>query len=81
MVESIERYLGSGMVRGNGPVYAKRLVHAFGENVIKAYLLRLREVHRTCTRPAYRRRLGRAKGRARDHAVPACPRRWHEPGD
>jgi exodeoxyribonuclease V alpha subunit len=32
-VEGIERYLGSGMIRGIGPVYGKRLVRAFGEAV------------------------------------------------
>jgi exodeoxyribonuclease V alpha subunit len=32
-VEGIERYLGSGMIRGIGPVYAKKLVDAFGETV------------------------------------------------
>ena len=30
-VEGIEKYLGSGMIRGIGPVYAKKLVRAFGE--------------------------------------------------
>jgi hypothetical protein len=29
-VEGIEKYLGSGMIRGIGPVFAKRLVRAFG---------------------------------------------------
>src|ERR1039458_1920883 len=32
-LEGIERYLGSGMIRGIGPVYAKRLVRGFGEAV------------------------------------------------
>jgi exodeoxyribonuclease V alpha subunit len=32
-VEGIERYLGSGMIKGIGPVYAKKLVDAFGEAV------------------------------------------------
>src|SRR5215472_7245248 len=32
-VEGIEKYLGSGMIRGIGPVYAKKLVRAFGETV------------------------------------------------
>ena len=32
-VDGIERYLASGMIRGIGPVYAQRLVHAFGEKV------------------------------------------------
>ena len=31
--EGIERYLGSGMIRGIGPVYAKKLVRSFGERV------------------------------------------------
>ncbi len=32
-VEGIEKYLGSGLIRGIGPEFAKRLVGAFGENV------------------------------------------------
>jgi exodeoxyribonuclease V alpha subunit len=32
-LEGIEKYLGSGMVKGIGPVYAKKLVQAFGEGV------------------------------------------------
>ena len=32
-LEGIERYLGSGMIRGIGPVYARKLVRAFGEAV------------------------------------------------
>jgi exodeoxyribonuclease V alpha subunit len=46
-LEGIERYLGSGMIRGIGPVYAKKLVAAFGEAVfdlIEAEPARLREV-------------------------------------
>lgn len=45
-VEGIEKYLGSGMIRGTGPVYAKKLVKAFGEEVfdiIEAEPDRLRE--------------------------------------
>ena len=45
--EGIERYLGSGMIRGIGPVYAKKLVRAFGErvfDVIEDESGRLREV-------------------------------------
>ena len=45
--EGIERYLGSGMIRGIGPVYAKKLVRAFGErvfDVIETDPERLREV-------------------------------------
>src|SRR5246127_2601585 len=32
-IEGIEKYLGSGMIRGIGPIYAKKLVRAFGETV------------------------------------------------
>ncbi|GBG14861.1 exodeoxyribonuclease V alpha subunit [Novimethylophilus kurashikiensis] len=34
-VEGIERYLGSGMVKGIGPAYAKRMVDVFGERVLE----------------------------------------------
>jgi exodeoxyribonuclease V alpha subunit len=46
-VDGIERYLASGMIRGIGPVYAKKLVRTFGErvfDVIEAEPDRLREV-------------------------------------
>src|SRR6476619_6690829 len=46
-IDGIEKYLGSGMIRGIGPVYAKKLVRAFGEKVfdtIEAEPARLREV-------------------------------------
>ena len=33
--EGIEKYLGSGMVKGIGPVYAKKLVEAFGEAIFE----------------------------------------------
>jgi exodeoxyribonuclease V alpha subunit len=45
--EGIEKYLGSGMIRGIGPVYARKLVKAFGAkvfDVIEAEPERLREV-------------------------------------
>jgi exodeoxyribonuclease V alpha subunit len=32
--EGIEKYLGSGMVKGIGPVYAKKLVGKFGEKIL-----------------------------------------------
>ena len=46
-LEGIERYLASGMIKGVGPVYAKKLIAAFGENVfevIEASPERLRQV-------------------------------------
>ena len=46
-LEGIERYLGSGMIRGIGSIYAKKLVTAFGElvfDLIEQQPDRLREV-------------------------------------
>jgi exodeoxyribonuclease V alpha subunit len=46
-LDGIEKYLGSGMIRGIGPTYAKKLVRAFGEKVfdtIEGEPERLREV-------------------------------------
>jgi exodeoxyribonuclease V alpha subunit len=46
-LDGIERYLGSGMIHGIGPVYAKKLVGAFGDAVfdlIEQQPDRLREV-------------------------------------
>jgi exodeoxyribonuclease V alpha subunit len=45
--EGIEKYLGSGMVKGIGPVYAKKLVEKFGEqifDVIETQSARLEEI-------------------------------------
>lgn len=46
-LEGIERYLGSGLIKGIGPHYAKRLIQAFGKevfDVIENYSERLKEV-------------------------------------
>src|SRR5437763_10169154 len=46
-VEGVEKYLGSGMIRGIGPAYARKLVRAFGEAVFDIIVQepgRLREV-------------------------------------
>ncbi len=45
--EGIEKYLGSGMVRGIGPIYAKKLVERFGSDIfdiIETCSARLEEV-------------------------------------
>jgi exodeoxyribonuclease V alpha subunit len=45
--EGVEKYLGSGMVKGIGPVYAQKLVAKFGEqifNVIETESAKLEEV-------------------------------------
>jgi exodeoxyribonuclease V alpha subunit len=34
-IAGIQKYLGSGMIKGIGPVFAKRLVEAFGEETLK----------------------------------------------
>ena len=34
-IEGIEKYLGSGMVKGIGPVYAKKLVAKFGDKIFE----------------------------------------------
>src|SRR5262245_16358516 len=46
-IEGIEKYLGSGMIKGIGPIYAKRLVAAFGLDtlrVLSAQPLRILDV-------------------------------------
>jgi exodeoxyribonuclease V alpha subunit len=46
-VEGIEKYLASGMIKGIGPIYAKKLVRAFNEavfDVIEQTPERLQEV-------------------------------------
>ena len=46
-LEGIEKYLASGMIRGIGPVYAKKLLRVFGERVFDVIEMepdRLREV-------------------------------------
>ena len=84
-VEGIEKYLGSGMIRGIGPVYARKLVRAFGEkvfDVIEAEPERLREV--TGIGKVRAKRITDAwaeqKVDPRDHGVPAQPRRRHGAG-
>ena len=75
-IDGIEKYLGSGMIRGIGPVYAKKMVKAFGEKVfdiIEAEPDRLREVTGIGARSgqADHRRLGRAEGRPGDYGFPS----------
>jgi hypothetical protein len=33
LIDGIEKYLASGMIRGIGPTYARKMVKAFGEKV------------------------------------------------
>ena len=78
-VDGIEKYLGSGMIRGIGP----GLCHQAGAGLWRDGLRCDRGAARspargTGDRPgasqSHHRRLGRAEGRARDHGVPA--RAW-----
>jgi exodeoxyribonuclease V alpha subunit len=72
-VEGIEKYLGSGMIRGIGPIYAKKLVRAFGETVfevIEQEPSRLREVTGIGPKRAERIIAGWAEQNGR-HPVPA----------
>jgi exodeoxyribonuclease V alpha subunit len=83
--EGIEKYLGSGMIRGIGAVYAKKLLRAFGEkvfDVIEAEPGRFggRGRHRPSAGEPHRCWLGRAEGGAGNHGVAAQPRCWHSEG-
>jgi hypothetical protein len=80
--EGIEKYLGAGMIRGIGPVYAKKMVKAFGNkvfDVIEAEPSPARSGrHRPDARQTHHRRLGRVTPdrAARDNrsgAASICP--------
>jgi len=43
-VEGIERYLSSGLVKGIGPVLAKKLVGRFGAEVLEVIEVRVAEL-------------------------------------
>ncbi len=45
-IDGIEKYLGSGMIKGIGPVYAKRLVKMFGKDVFDI----IEETHSRCNK-------------------------------
>jgi hypothetical protein len=76
-IEGIEKYLGSGMIRGIGPVHARKMVRAFGEMVFD--LIEAEPIacargdgRRPRARQARHRRVGRAEDRPGDHRK----RRW-----
>ncbi len=61
--EGIEKYLGSGLVKGIGPTYAKKLVKRFGDqifDIIENFSVRLEEVEGIG--PMRRRRIKQAWG-------------------
>lgn len=45
-LEGIEKFLGSGLIKGIGPVYAKKLVEAFGMGVLEVIESRSAELER-----------------------------------
>jgi exodeoxyribonuclease V alpha subunit len=74
--DGIEKYLGSGMIRGIGPVYAKRLVKAVRRGRLRHHRGRARSGCARSTASARsgrkdHRGLGRAEGDPRDHGLPA----------
>ena len=81
-VEGIEKYLGSGLIRGIGPVYATRLVRLFGTDVfdiIEASPARLREVAGIGPKRADRITAAWADQKRIRDGVPAPARRRHGP--
>ena len=83
--EGIERYLGSGLVKGIGPILAKKLVGRFGAEVLAVIENRaaeLQSVDRMSPQAPGANRACVAGGKAgpRNHVVPAQPRGEHEPG-
>src|SRR5262249_10531979 len=77
--DGIEKYLASGMIRGVGPAYAKKLVRAFGEKVFDIIEMtpdRLREVDGIgpVRAASILAAWGRAEGGAGNHGVFAQPR-------
>ena len=83
--EGIAKYLGSGLVKGIGPRYAKRIVEVFGENTLEVIdksptFLSQVKGHRPEADREDPRELAAAEGRAVDHGVPAQLRHRHRAG-
>ena len=76
-IMGIEKYLGSGLIKGIGPVYAKKIVAKFGEetlNIIEEDIQR--GWHRQETHRPHRQVMGEAEGRKGHHGLPT--RQWSE---
>ena len=67
-IEGIEKYLGSGLIKGIGPTYAKRLVSAFGLDTLR--------VLSEAAAAYFRGRRHRRGPRAADHASMARAARY-----
>lgn len=80
--EGIEKYLGSGMVRGIGPKLAERIVAVFGAatfEIIEASPEKLRDVSGVGEFRAAKIAAGRAEQKAIRHFCgPPCPAEAHE---
>ena len=82
--DGIEKYLASGMIRGVGPVYAKKLVRAFGQKVFDV----IEATPTGCVRStasdqfalADSRCLGRAESSPGNYGLLAWPRCRHGAG-
>jgi exodeoxyribonuclease V alpha subunit len=84
-VEGIERYLSSGLVKGIGPILAKKLVGRFGVEVLGVIEKRAAELQSVDgigpkAPGADRARMARGNASPRNHAVLAQPRRERQPG-
>jgi exodeoxyribonuclease V alpha subunit len=55
-VDGIEKYLSSGMIRGIGPAYAKKLLRAFGEKVFDVIETQAERLRVGSSRPGPSRR-------------------------
>ena len=80
--KGVEKYLGSGLIKGIGPVSAKRIVEAFGTealNIIEEDPDRLLSVKRNRKGNAKKNqgKLGSAERDKKCHAVSAEPRLQH----
>jgi hypothetical protein len=78
-IEGIEKYLASGMIRGIGPVYPRKMVKTFGEKVFDIIQAEPDRMRGRWQRPVRARRItapGRSRtseDRARDHGLSAQP--------
>ena len=84
-LDGIEKYLGSGMIRGIGPVYAKRMVKMFGKDVFDSDRGRARAIaggrgHRAEEGRQDHLRMGRSESHPRDHGVSPQPCGRNRPG-
>src|ERR1022692_1412387 len=80
--EGIQKYLGSGMVKGIGPVFAKRILERFGTDILSVIEHRSGELEtvegigpKRRLRPAG---LGGGQAGPGNHAVPLRPRSQHQ---